>query len=204
MHYLYERGEKMLLLSLSSFGNQKAEKQNEKIERCILKLAEGDEAAFEELYNLTKESVYSFALAILKNTYDAEDVMHDCYINVYHGAESYKPNAKPLAWMLTITKNLCFGKLRKSQKREDIPQEDWEKFLEGKDDVSVEDKLVLRACMEILTDEEREIVVLHAVSGFKHREIAYILDMALSTVLSKYNRAVKKLKKQLEKESGTL
>ncbi len=193
----------MLLLSLSSFKNQNTETQNEKIERCILKLSEGDERAFEELYYLTKDSVYGFALTILKNTHDAEDVMHDCYINVYHGAGSYKSNGKPLAWMLTITKNLCLGKLRKSQRREDIPQEDWEKFLEEKEDISVEDKLVLRACMEMLTDEEREIVILHAVSGFKHREIASILDIALSTVLSKYNRAVKKLKNQLEKESGT-
>ena len=49
-----------------------------------------------------------------------------------------------------------------------------------------------------LDETERCIVILHAVSGMKHREIASELDMALATVLSKYARAIKKLKKHIE------
>ena len=52
--------------------------------------------------------------------------------------------------------------------------------------------------MRVLGDEERQVVMLHAVAGFKHREIAQMLDMALPTVLSKYNRALKKLRTRLE------
>jgi RNA polymerase sigma-70 factor (ECF subfamily) len=48
--------------------------------------------------------------------------------------------------------------------------------------------------MEALSDTERQIVVLHAVSGFKHREIAAHLGLPLATVLSKYYRAIKKMK----------
>ena len=51
--------------------------------------------------------------------------------------------------------------------------------------------------MKLLTDEERQIVVLHAVGGFKHREIAELIGLSLPTVLSKYSRAVKKLRKHL-------
>ena len=47
--------------------------------------------------------------------------------------------------------------------------------------------------MAQLSEEERQIVVLHAVSGLKHREIADILEKPLSTVLNKYRRALKKL-----------
>ena len=46
-----------------------------------------------------------------------------------------------------------------------------------------------------LNQQERQIVVLHAVSGFRHREIAQLLQLPLPTVLSKYHRALKKLKK---------
>ena len=58
--------------------------------------------------------------------------------------------------------------------------------------MSQEDLLTLRALLDTLSDEEREIVTLHALTGLKHREIAALLELALPTVLSKYNRAIKK------------
>ena len=81
----------------------------------------------------------------------------------------------------------------------DIPEEDWEKYLEENTQLSSENRIVLKECMQLLNDEERKIVVLHAVTGFKHREIAKLLELPLSTVLSKYNRAIKKLKTALTK-----
>ena len=51
--------------------------------------------------------------------------------------------------------------------------------------------------MEALSDEERQIVALHALSGFRHREIAEVLELPLATVLSKYHRALKKLRSRL-------
>ena len=61
-----------------------------------------------------------------------------------------------------------------------------------------EDRSILRSCLEQLRDEQRQIVTLHALSGFKHREIAAILQLPLPTVLSKYHRAVKRLKQHLQ------
>ncbi|HWT27812.1 MAG TPA: sigma factor-like helix-turn-helix DNA-binding protein, partial [Mobilitalea sp.] len=61
-----------------------------------------------------------------------------------------------------------------------------------------DDRLVLQAALEILNVEEREIILLHAISGFKHREIADNLGMPLATVLSKYNRGLGKLRKHLK------
>jgi len=62
------------------------------------------------------------------------------------------------------------------------------------------DAMVLQSALEILKEEERQIVLLHASAGLKHREIASSLHMPLATVLSKYNRAVKKLKQYLREE----
>lgn len=56
----------------------------------------------------------------------------------------------------------------------------------------------LDACLRSLSPEECQIVVLHAVSGFKHRQIAQVLELPISTVLSKYNRALKRLRTMLE------
>ena len=61
-----------------------------------------------------------------------------------------------------------------------------------------ENKMVLNKAMKVLTSEESSIVVMHCVTGLKHREIAEILSLPLSTVLSKYNRALKKLREELK------
>lgn len=63
--------------------------------------------------------------------------------------------------------------------------------------LSAEEKLLLQGCMNLLTEEERQIVILHAVAGFKHRQIADFLEIPLSTALSKYHRAIQKMKNNL-------
>lgn len=57
---------------------------------------------------------------------------------------------------------------------------------------------MLETAFQILSREECQIIMLHAVSGLKHREVGELLGLPLSTVLSKYNRGIKKLRGQLE------
>ena len=106
-----------------------------------------------------------------------------------------------MAWLITITRNLCMEKLRERGKHSDIPEEDWDKYLE-QTPASPEDRLVLEQCLKALDDSERQVVILHAVGGMKHRETAELLGLPLATVLSKYSRAIKKLKSKLEKREG--
>ena len=47
-------------------------------------------------------------------------------------------------------------------------------------------------------EEERQIILLHAVTGLKHREIAGLMELPLATVLSKYHRGLKKMRAQME------
>ena len=160
--------------------------------------ARGDEKAFEALYDATRVSVYSFALSIVKNTHDAEDVMQDCYVTFFTSAAGYEPCGKPLAWILTIVRNLCFQKLRMRKLNAELPEEDNDTLLSSETALPPEDRLIIRECLDTLQPEERQIIILHAVSGFKHREIAEFLDLPLATVLSKYRRALKKLRQHLE------
>lgn len=64
------------------------------------------------------------------------------------------------------------------------------------------DRLVLESAMKVLSEEEAEIILLFAVQGYKHREIAKLLGMKQNTVISKYNRGLKKLREYLEKEEN--
>ena len=63
------------------------------------------------------------------------------------------------------------------------------------------DSMMLQTAMEILKEDERQIVLLHVSAGLKHREISENLGIPLSTVLSKYNRAMKKLQNYLQGEA---
>ena len=90
--------------------------------------------------------------------------------------------------------------LRRRSRTEALDEEDWARLpaLSGMND---EERLTVRASLSALRDDEQKVLLLHAVAGFKHREIADFLELPLSTVISKYNRAAKKLKSILEKES---
>lgn len=170
------------------------------LEKCIIKIAKGKIDYMKDLYDQTSTSVYGLALSILKNPDDAKDVLHDCFLKIHRGASGYSSGGKPLAWIFTITKNLCIQKIRENSKMADIPEDQsLEDYLKAENDMSVEDSMIIKECLTVLNDDERQIVVLHAVSGYKHKDIADFMEMPLPTVLSKYNRALKKLKERITK-----
>lgn len=186
---------------LTSENKPVAETSAAVLEDQLARIAECSADALSALYHATRGAVYGLALSILKNPHDAEDVLHDCYVRVYSTAKTYRAEGKPLAWILTIARNLCYMKLREQKKTVGIAQDDWDAGLEFGEAVSPEDRLVLTGCMDRLTEQERQIVVLHAVAGFRHREIAQFLNVPLPTVLSKYSRALKKLRQYLERRT---
>ncbi len=167
------------------------------LDKLIAGIASGSTQSLSQLYRQTRTSVYSFALSILKNSMDAEDVLQDCYIHIYHAAGSYKSQNKPMAWILTITKNLSLKCLREQKRTISLWEADRNSLLAASDSMDAESKVVLEGCMKLLTDQQRQIVVLHAVAGLKHRQIADLLGLKLSTVLSKYHRAIQKMKASL-------
>lgn len=173
-------------------------------EKLILSLADGDKDAFRLLYEATKDAVYGFALSILRCRQDAEDVMHDTYIKVYMDAGNYSPHGKPLAWILTIVRNLSLNYIRSENRTEKLPDDELPEPVDPEDKIEkATSSMVLGAAMHVLTDEEREIVVLHALTGYRHREIAEILSMPQGTVLSRYNRALKKMRKEIDGKEDT-
>ena len=155
------------------------------------------------LYQNTDRTVYSFILSIMKNPQDAEEVMQETYMKIWTSASSYQSQGKPLAWIFTIARNLCYMKFRDQKHRADMGLEELTGEETGELCLPLEnlaDAMAQRAALELLKEDERQIVLLHASAGLKHREIAASLGMPLATVLSKYNRSIKKLKQNLREE----
>ena len=172
-------------------------------EQLLRQVGMGDAEAFQQLYQSTDRTVYSFILSILKNPQDAEEVMQETYLKIWTSAASYQSQGKPLAWIFTIARNLCYMKFREQKRQADVGLEDLNGEEAGEVCLPLEnlaDAMVLKAALDILKEDERQIVLLHASAGLKHREIAADLQMPLATVLSKYNRAMKKLKQYLREE----
>ena len=170
----------------------------EVLEPLLLRLAKGDQEALGELYHRARASVYGLALSFLKRAHDAEDVTQDTFIRVWENAPRYQPQGTPLAWILAVARNLSLMKLRERGKTQDMEPEEWDRLAGENPLVTAEDRQVIQAALGGLSDEERQVVILHAVTGWKHREIADLLELPLSTVLSKYRRALQKLKETLE------
>ena len=81
--------------------------EREEMENCMMELTKGNTAAMEPLYRIANPSVYAFALSLLKNSHDAEEIAQECFVRAYLGAAGYRPQGKPMAWLITITRNLC-------------------------------------------------------------------------------------------------
>lgn len=174
-------------------------------DRLLLYVSAGDKSAFHQLYENTARAVYGYSLSILKNPQDAEEVMQDTYLRVWTMAASYKPQGKPLAWMFTIARNLCYMKLRQQKHQSDISFYDLDDLEPGETCQQIEqapEKMVLLAALGTLKEEDRQIVLLHEAGGLKHREIAKSLGIPLPTVLSKHSRAIRKLTETLRMESA--
>lgn len=172
-------------------------------EELLNRVGTGDSEAFRQLYHNTDRTVYSFILSILKNPQDAEEVMQETYLKIWTSAATYHSQGKPLAWIFTIARNLCYMKFRDQKRQADMGLDELNGEETGEVCLPLEnlaDAMVLKAALEILKEDERQIVLLHASAGLKHREIAADLQMPLATVLSKYNRAIKKLKQYLREE----
>lgn len=165
------------------------------IEEMITKISHGDKNAFAEFYTNTYKAVYGFLLSVLNNREEAEDILQETYIKIRENAFRYRHKGKPMAWVFTIARNLAYMKLRKRKRVSIVSIEDAEEVIGFSDVTNMEERMVLEAAFRVLNTEERQIVILHAVSGLKHKEISQIVRRPISTVLSKYNRAIKKLEK---------
>lgn len=173
-------------------------KKNLDIDTWIYALASGDVNALALIYPYISKPVYAYAFSVLKNRHDAEDILEDTLLNIYKSAHTYKSSGRPMSWIIGIAANLCLNKLRREKRL--VPGSIEEILPDAIDYSSVDpqDSAVIKICMEQLSDTERQIVMLHVLVGLRHRETAKILGIPLSTVLSKYSRAIKKLRTALE------
>lgn len=172
----------------------------QELDSKMLQLQRGDEQAFEDIYNETKRGLFAFILSICRNYHTAEDMMQTAYIRLRTTIASYKTGANAYAWLYTIAKNATLNELNRQKRVTTVDMQSGDERL-GSYSIDEEGSPVTAVMNKVLNDTERQIVTLHVMAGFKHREIAEILSKPLGTVIWTYNNALSKMKKALEKEA---
>ncbi len=96
-------------------GIAATEADSRELERLLLRMSERDEPAFRQLYAATRRKLFSTTLPLVKRRYLAEEVLQEAYVRIWLNAGSYRPSlGTPMAWMMTIARNLAIDVARKS------------------------------------------------------------------------------------------
>ncbi len=168
---------------------------SKELEQLAREIQLGSERAFDALYRGTSRGLFAFIYSLVRNRWDAEDLTQDTYIRIKTSIGQYTLGTNFRAWMFQIAKNLSLNHLKRAARI--VPLEG-EVAHEETPAQAVESNLFFEDLQKILTPKEYKIMVLHDVSGFRHREIAKLMELPIGTVTWQYSRAVKKVKSYLK------
>ena len=174
----------------------------QELRRLLSGVAAGNRDDLAQLYRRTRTAVYGLALSYLRNAHDAQDLTQDVFVHIWDTAGQYRPTGSPIGWVLAVCRNLCLMRLRHTERHAVLSEAEWDAIPQQETGLTTEERTLLQHVLSRLGEEERRIVLLHAVTGLKHREIAALLELPLPTVLSKYHRAIRKMRADLEGDNA--
>lgn len=133
--------------------------------------------------------LYRFALSILRDPQQAEDVLQETFVKLLSGKFSSPTPGKEKAWLFKVARNLCYDILRRRIRELELTPEI--AAPEGENWAFIE-------LISPLSQDEREIVSLKFIGGFTHKEIAKITGTTVHAAKKRYERAIQKLREEME------
>ena len=151
--------------------------------------------AFTKIYLRYRERVYAYALRVLSNPEDAEDLFQEVFFRVYDRANSFAEERSLGGWIFTIAHNLCMNKIRDRKPQDTL--EDASLFVEPAPDFGEDWQALIAHAMSLLPVEYREIIILREYEGLSYTEITDILHTSIPSVKSRLYRAKGRLRELL-------
>ena len=160
-------------------------------------IAQGDAGAMEEFFEAYKADIFRYAMSVLQDSYAAEDVTQEVFLLVFRFAHQFTGASSTRTWLYAVARNAVAGYWRKK------PLEEPYASL-GERDLSAEQpcRNTFYEIISVLDQPSRNVVAMHVAGGLTHREIASILGKSESAVRQRYARAIRQLRRQLEKEGS--
>jgi RNA polymerase sigma-70 factor (family 1) len=176
--------------------------------RLMLRVQNGDEAAFREILNLYQRSILNLCFRYVGNQQDAEEVAQDTFIHLYRSAAGYRPTAKLSTYLYRIAVNLSLNRIR-DRKRKRLFSLDALKsdrnlepvHPDGSPEGQMEHKEMqenVRRVLDRLPENQKTAVMLKRFEGLSYDEIAEVMQCSVSAVESLLHRAKMNLRKNLK------
>ena len=174
---------------------------NRRLGDLLALIANGDQGAFAEFYELTSRRVFGMARRVLIDPELSEDTTQEVFLQVWQNAAKFNPEAgSPLAWLMTISHRRAVDKVRSSQSSTDREA----KYGASSQDIdhdSVSDEVGSRLeaeavvrCLDTLTETQQQSVRLAYYGGLTYREVAEKLNAAVPTIKSRIRDGLIRLK----------
>ena len=166
--------------------------------RCALR----DQRAFADLYTLTSAKLFGVALRILRRQDWAEEVLQECYVNIWtHAGDYAAARSAPMTWMTSIVRNRCLDWLRRPRSETtgeeyEIAVEAWQNETPGPIErlTAAGESAALARCLEQLEANQRQSIVLAFFHGLSHSELSAHMKEPLGTVKTWVRRGLERLK----------
>jgi RNA polymerase sigma factor (sigma-70 family) len=156
------------------------------------------ERSFEKLYRRHVHAVYRYALAVLHNEADAEDVTQTTFLNAYRAFQRGERPHRPHNWLIKIAHNTCRQRFRDSSRRPQEVEFDESLAAAAAHDTDVPTAGEIGRALGFLAFNQRAALVMRELEGRSYAEIAQILDLSVGAVETLIFRARRALREQLE------
>ena len=173
--------------------------------RLVARARAGEARAFEELVRRYLRPAHAVALGVLGNPADAEDVCQDAFLAALEKLDECRDPERFAAWLLRIVRNRALNFRERRTRREGEPLERVPAAAAGGDDPArdaerseLRERLV--AALDLLPPSQREVVLLHDLEGWAHREIAELLGTSEGAVRVRLFEARRRLRSELGPE----
>lgn len=168
------------------------------IEVLLAATAAEDRAAFAILYGRTSPVLYAIVRRILREGQDADDVLQDVFIRIWHGAGSYDASrGKPMTWLITVARNRAIDVLRSRGKGQPVGVAPDSLTVMAADAVDAHELAALRGCLDELDVQHRDCIVQAYCYGSSRDELAARFGRPVNTVKSWLSRGLLSLKRCL-------
>jgi len=162
--------------------------------------ASGDQDSFKELVKILEPAVASTVIGMLGNCQEAADVGQETFIRFYKALKNFRGDSNVKTYVTRIAINLSLNEIKRQQRRRVLFAFDNKMSDKGSEDVNIKKQEIMdmvEHALSQLNPKFRAVVVLRLIDGYSVRETGEILDIPEGTVLSRFSRAQKRLRKLL-------